>query len=291
MVSAQTNIGKSIFVQNLALSMTAGHTKLMDKFTVEQAKVLYLDLEMGESALYQRFKTMCAKDQIIAKDLYVRHLPDFNILKPGYQRSLEKWISDLGIKVLILDPLSNSWAGDPNDGQQVGQFTAYLNTLIAKYSISVLIVHHWRKATKDFKGGSEMAAGSFRWGGWLDNHITLQGAPDSITISFEKSRNASRLKPFLAKINDETLSFEFITDYEKKFTDSTLGELFNSFGMDRVAVPELIKRAVDEKKCSKTTIRKLIDESTFFKVDRSQKTHYLVKKGVGGDFCDENELG
>jgi hypothetical protein len=82
----------------------------------------------------------------------------------------------------------------------------------------------------------------------------------------------------LAKINTDTLQFEYLTDFEKKFTQDTLAQLFSDFGADRVSIPDLIKQAKDKKSGSEKTIRKLIAESTAFEIDKTGKTYYLVRK-------------
>jgi len=278
MISAQANIGKSLFVQNLSIAIALGKAKALDKFDVTHAKVLYLDLEMGESALMQRYQILCKDEPTNAPDLFVKYIPAPDFLDREFQATLENWLTTRSINVLIIDPLGNAWSGDENDKQEVGQLTAYLNTLIAKHQISILAVHHWRKASKDFKAGGEMAAGSYKWAAWLDYHVTLAGAPDSITITCEKSRHGMRFKPFLAKINTDTLQFEYLTDFEKKFTQDTLAQLFNDFRADRVSIPELISHAKEKKSGSEKTIRKLIAESAAFEIDKTGKTHYLVRK-------------
>ena len=123
-----------------------------------------------------------------------------------------------------------------------------------------------------------MAAGSYKWAAWLDHHITLEGTLRNLTVCCQKSRNCARFEPFLIKLNEENMWFEFLADYEKKFTDQNLKELFVSFNADRVSVPDLIQRAETQKICSKDTVRKLIKMSNEFEVDKTQKTHHLVLK-------------
>ncbi len=287
MISAQANIGKSIFVQNCALAMATGQSRLLDKFDIAPAKVLYLDLEMGESALKERFQKMCAKDNITADNLYVKYLPSADLLEEADRQQLEGWLADLAVDVLIIDPLGNAWFGNENEKEQVSKLTAYLNTLIERFGVAILVVHHWRKSTKDYRSGGQMAAGSYKWEAWLDCHITLEGASSSVTVSCQKSRNSARFAPFIAKIDTDALWFEFITDYEKKFTEETLMMLFEEFDKDQVAVPELIKKAKETKLCSGTTLRELIRNSTLFEVNKTGKTHLLMKKGSLEELYDE----
>ena len=280
MISAAPNVGKSIFVQNIALDL-ATITPFMGKFDVSIANVLYLDLEMGESALHERFQKMCATRGIKNIDnLFVKHIPALNLLEETKQMHLEKWLINFKIDVLILDPLGNAWVGDESKQEQVGGLTAYLNTLIEKYGVSILVVHHWRKATQFFKSGGQMAAGSYKWEAWLDTHVTLEGNSSSVAISCHKNRNRPRFNPFLAKLNSDTLSFQYIADCQKKFDENTLVDLFDSFGLVRVSVPDLKKRAIEQKICSSTTLDKLIKQAKLFKVDDSGKKHFLVKKAT-----------
>jgi hypothetical protein len=287
MISAAPNVGKSILVQNMALDIASGKSLFMEKFPVASGKVLYLDLEMGDSSLQERFQKMCDAKTISGDNLYLKYLPTLNLLEEPSRKLIEAWLEESKIQVLILDPLGNAWAGDESKQEQVGQLTAYLNTLIKKFGISILVVHHWRKATKDFKSGGQMAAGSYKWEAWLDTHVTLEGQSSSVTISCHKNRNRPKFPPFLVKLNVDNLCFEFVADFQKQFTADTLQSLFDSFNADRVAIPDLIERAKEQKVCSETTLRKLFKETKQFRTDASSKTHYLVKKDPENQGWDE----
>ena len=268
MISASPNIGKSFFLQNLALAIASGQDKFLGKFPVTQGRVLYLDLEMGEPALKQRFQQMC-KD-IKTENLFIKYEPGFDLLDVKDQKSLEEWISKFKIDVLIIDPIGDAWSGDENNKQEVGKLTSYLNKLKSKYKIAILISHHWKKKTKENKRGGEMASGSYKWQAWLDHHITLEGDINCVTVSCEKDRNNPRFDPFIIKLNKETFFFEFVTDFEQKFNEQTLSDLFDSFNSERVEVKQLIERAKEQKICAGNTIRKLIKESTLFETDKSK---------------------
>ena len=80
---------------------------------------------------------------------------------------------DFNINVLILDPIGSAWQGDENDKKEVSKLTSRFDSLISRKNISIVIVHHWRKPTRDSKTGGEMASGSYKWAAWVDIHITL----------------------------------------------------------------------------------------------------------------------
>lgn len=290
MISAQANIGKSFLVQNLALALTTGKISFLDKYSIQPARVLLLDLEMGESALKARLEKMFTQQGLKAPSLFIKYVPGINLLDSTWQKWLESQIKDLKIEALIIDPLSNAWSGDENNKQEVQRLTAYLDSLIYRFKISILLTHHWRKATKENKSGGEMAAGSYKWSAWLDHHITLQGDINSVTVNCEKSRNGQRFKSFLMKLNPETLWFEYTGDFTKKYTEETLASIFvrcDTLGTGKAAVPDLKKFAKEHKNefCSEGTVKKLIDEikdtgSHVFEVvsNGRGKTSYLIKK-------------
>lgn len=283
-ISASTNTGKSFFLQNLALAIATGHDKFLGRFCIKGGRVLYLDYEMGKSALQERFRKMCTSS--VADNLFVKYISSFNLLDKKDQNMLEIWLSELKADVLIIDPVGDAWQGDENDKKEVASVTSYLNALKDRFSTSILISHHWRKLNKDNKRGGEMASGSYKWGAWSDHHITLEGDKGNLALACGKSRNSAKFESFRIRLNVETLWFEYLGDYEKKFDDSTLIMLFDSFSLDRVAVPELIKKAEADKICSESTLRGIISDSKIFLVDKSGKTHYLVKKANQGELLD-----
>lgn len=262
MITAKTNTGKSIFAQNMALSLTNGSKSFLNQ-AVNPASVLYLDFEMGDSALKDRFETM-TKDRLQPENLYIKHLSDFDILNDNHQEKFNSWISNLKVDVVILDPIGSAWLGDENDKLAVSEVTRFLNTLIDKFGLSIVIVHHWRKSTKDNSGGGEMAAGSYKWGAWVDNHFTLAGEINSLTVSCEKARHGSRIKPFLIRLNEDPCLFEFLTNYETKFTDQIIVSMFEDIGKVEVTRQELIEFSKANKGPCASKIDDLVKVSSLF---------------------------
>jgi len=295
MISATANVGKSIFLQNLSLCMAQGKENYLERFTIKQAKVLYLDLEMGNSALFERFKIMCEDSK--ADNLIVKYMPSMDLMKPERRIELESIIEEHNIEVVILDPLGNAWCGDENNRQSVGELTAYMNELISRFNVSIIVAHHWRKATKDFKQGGGMAAGSYGWGAWVDNHVTMSGESDSITIACDKSRNCAKFSPFRAKLNIEGLWMEYSGDYDIKFTQSTLVTLYEAlqqeYGKD-VPVAEMAKYAKANNICSRNTINNLIQKDAdsgfpVFEMKLDGKKRILTTKELRAEDYEQQE--
>lgn len=286
MISAKANMGKSFFLLNMLVSLCKGEDKFINKFYNEKIPpiALYIDLEMGESALQERLKTMGTATDL--KNLYVQCMYGWDMLNEEYKTALEDIIVSKKINIIAFDPLGSLWNGDENKRESVKQLTDYFDYLLDKYGISVILTHHWRKSTKDSKDGAEMAAGSYGWNKWLDNHITIQGEPTSMVISCDKSRNQERWAQFRLKLNKENLTLEFIGDFKNntKFTDEDMLGIFNSFKQEKVNLPDFVRKGKGV--CSRTTLYRLLDDSKYLAVNKEDKPFYIYRKNSQPDFVD-----
>ncbi|MBU4311916.1 MAG: AAA family ATPase [Candidatus Omnitrophica bacterium] len=290
MISGWAGTCKSILLQNFALAMACGKKDVLGKFEILPAKVLYLDLEMGNSRLKARFEKMCAKEPLAEENLFVIHLPGgIDLNDSPDMLMVQGWIEKFEIDVVIIDPLGSAWHGNENLQEEVQPFTLCLNReLIEKHGVGLLMSHHWKKSTKDFQTGGQMAAGSYKWPAWLDCHITIEGPNETdLTIKSSKQRDLESFKTFLVKLDRDTLWLEFIKDFEKKFFASTLEDLFDSFKSERVSTSQLFERAKEQKICEKTTIRKLIAASKVFDVDKRKTPFVLSRKGTNKDLYED----
>ena len=228
---------------------------------------------MGEAALQQRLIKMGEKTNL--NNFYVQSLYGWDMLDKTYQVALEDFIIDKKIQIIGFDPLGSVWNGYENKRESVKQLTDYFDSLLDRFSVSIILTHHWRKMTKEFKEGGEMAAGSYGWEKWLDNHVTIAGEEPSLILACQKNRNQKKWERILIGLNEENLSFEFKADFQnvKKFTEEDLLGLFNSFRVEKVTQKDLIERG--KNMCSKSTILNLINSSNQLKVNK-EKRPYLI---------------
>jgi hypothetical protein len=242
---------------------------------------------MGESMLKERFQKMIAGRDVPKGLIHVKTIMGGNLLDESAQAALREWIKALEIEVLVIDPIGSIWLGDENDKGEVSQLTSFFDSLIKDYGIAIVLVHHWRKAGKDFKTGGEMAAGSYKWAAWVDIHITLNGKLGSLTVECQKARAGKRFEPFRVTLDEEALTFNYAGDFVKKFDNKTLLEVFEACGGGKVSIPAMIKKARELGKGSPAVIRQLIKGSPDFETDTSQKTYYIERKAKTEDRTNE----
>jgi len=273
-ISGAQGTCKSFMCMNLALALAEGRNSYL-KMPIKQAKALYMAGEGGEADMFQRFTTMG-----ISENVYVKYTPEIDLFNNVYQKLIRQWIKDLGINIVIFDPISQFWTGEEKDKSDLIQLTKYIDSLLSDYDVSVILTHHWKKPTKDMKSGLMMASGSYWWNAWCDGHITLMGTPASLIVSFEKARSAACPDPLIAKLNPDTLFLEFVTDFKIKVTEEDLEELFNQFGQDEVSLNAFVNLAKKKNKGCRTTLWRRLNESKVLEKFKKGKRVYIRRKDI-----------
>jgi hypothetical protein len=278
MISARTNKGKSILAQQIALAISGADLgkDFFDLFEVKKGNVLYLDFEMGEPVVKDRFQKML-QSRLIPDSLYIKSMLGVDITE--IKHNFKKWIEQFSIDVVVLDPIGSAWFGDENSKKEVTGLTAYLDSLIEKYGISFLLVHHHRKATDSHSEDGEMAAGSYKWTGWLDHQVILSGECKSMKLKCAKSRTGPAFEPIILCLNPDTLHFEYIGPCKSKYTEYDLLPLIEKAlqgaGKEEISMPDLIKYSRKNHGPGKDKIRELVKSSEKIKINKKGKTHYV----------------
>ena len=139
-------IGKSMFAQQLAFSLTTGENFL--GFKVNPSHVLYVNTESDIKQLKQRFKLMNLNPNIDKLDVI-----DSNEIEDFYIRDIERDIQKLTYDgdslFLIIDMLKDivfDTNYDLNNYQEINDVVfRKLKELCRKYNITILVTHHLNK--------------------------------------------------------------------------------------------------------------------------------------------------
>lgn len=84
----------------------------------------------------------------------------FNFKDENHWEQLGELMSEIGAQVLMVDPVTQLYGDDENDGQKVRQFMIKFRDFAVKKNITVVAIHHNRK---DTKVGGNSARGSTSW--------------------------------------------------------------------------------------------------------------------------------
>ncbi len=194
-------VGKSMFAQQLAFSLTTGENFL--GFKVNSSHVLYISTESDLNQLSERFKLMnlnpnIEKLHIIDQD----DIPDF------YIRDIERDIHDLTNNAtplfVIIDMLKDIKFDsdyDMNSYQDINDIVfRKLKELCRKYNITLLVTHHLNKR--------DDTMGSVGLNADVSGIIKLKESKNNynkLTLNY-KSRDLSRLELNLKRNENQSFS-------------------------------------------------------------------------------------
>lgn len=194
-------VGKSMFAQQLAFSLTTGEDFL--GFKVNPSHVLYVTTEGDINQLQRRFKLMD-----LTPDLDKLHIIDCDDISDFYIRDIESDIHDITYNgeslFVIIDMLKdikfdNNY--DLNNYQEINDVVfRKLKELCRKYNITILVTHHLNKR--------DDTMGSVGINADVSGIIKLKEAKSNynkLTLDY-KSRDLSRLELNIKRNDNQTFS-------------------------------------------------------------------------------------
>lgn len=135
----------------------------------------------------------------------------------GYTE-LEKEIIRTRPRVVIIDPVYNSFSAKLADDYESGLAIDRLNMLRGTYKVSFILIAHDRKAEHvegaTYHYGTDELFGSGRWKKWLDTIVYVELKNDGdpmvdLKLSFEKTRHSEhKVKEVSVEINRDNLTFK-----------------------------------------------------------------------------------
>jgi RecA-family ATPase len=185
---------------------------------VNRAPTMMLQLEIPKMLFKERVKKYLIGNKLLAPpDYWVITEPDL-VLDRGYGiQAMDTLISTFKPKVVIIDPIYKIMAGDMNNNAEVKPVLDLFDRWIKLYNISIILVGHPRKPSKEELsdgldyGGYELMGGSY-WANWFDTMIKVNASAGStVILEYKKVRNAQIEIPAQSiRINRDTLEFSVL---------------------------------------------------------------------------------
>jgi len=233
LVSGAPKVGKSIFVENLALSIASG-MPFLERFAVAPSpngyndghRVLLLDRELSERSLYDRLNALIehkAGYGLADDKLLIDHRIQVRLDEPGATTALINLIRVNNADVIILDTAYKFFAGDLESSKSVKTALKTLDDAIGETGCTVVLTHHHRKGQMN-KGKEEaphpdQVVGSFLWTGWPNGTVLLNflnrrvESPFNTVASFVAFRDCAPPDPLALYRGRESIAYTSIVPY------------------------------------------------------------------------------
>ena len=228
LISGAPKAGKSLLVEQMALSIASG-IPFLHRFPIDEPRrVLLLDRELSERALFDRlqaFTTHRPGYKVGYDNLLVDHDHHLRLdLKDSYGPA-SQLVEQNGADVIILDTAYKFFQGDMESSGALRKVFDTLDRLIQETGVSVVVTHHQRKKVSGQKrgqadvGDQDNVAGSFLWTGWPNATILLDfmdrklNSPFNVVASFVAFRDAAPPEPLALYRDKDSINYSTIQDY------------------------------------------------------------------------------
>lgn len=228
LIAGKPKVGKSIFAENLALSLAAG-IPFLNRFKPDHpTRVLLLDRELSKRSLFERL--MALSDyrpgyRAAWDNLCVDHDMMVKIDQPDAYEKLHKLVKHNGVEVIMLDTAYKFVTGDLESSTRMSKAFDVLDKLIHETGVAIVLTHHIRKSQGNSAGKNQDSpdpdnvAGSFLWTGWPNATILLTYLNRSVqdpfnsVCHFTSFRDHAPPDPVALYRDRESIGYSAISDY------------------------------------------------------------------------------
>jgi RecA-family ATPase len=200
---------KSMLASRFMLACSTGTDWLGFHTPQEGLKVLYLQLEVPEAMLQERFLVMTGGEEYgVLEDPMIWTEAFLKLDTDSGFKALEEALVEHKPNVLVIDPLYKLLSGNISEQHHIGTLLDNLDKLIAVHRISLMIISHSRKPGTDKttdNWGSDDLLGSVLLSAWPDSVIKVERKKGGgLTVSFDVVRHAkTQIQPIDLEVTDD----------------------------------------------------------------------------------------
>lgn len=164
-ITGDSKSGKTCLSQELAVCLAEGKPWL-DKFQCKQGKVLYINLEVQEASLFERFKRIYTANRWNMTKAGMKNIVVWNLR--GHAVPLDKLAAKIIRRcrnegpfiAIVLDPLYKVQQGDENSAEAITSFCNALDKIAQETGAAVIYDHHHPKGFMGERKAIDRGAGS-----------------------------------------------------------------------------------------------------------------------------------
>ena len=202
LLAASPKLGKTWLAVEFALAVAAGG-KVLGRFPARQTgPVLVFGAEDDPPDLRLRFDAVAEVRGVDLEHapLLLLDVPALSLQRRDHFERLRATVADVSPRLLVLDPFVRIADVDENSSTEVSALLGSLRALQREFALSVLLVHHMRKAPSRYL--AQRLRGSSDFAAWYDSALFLTSARDNLQLTVEH-RRARAPEPFSLRLVDE----------------------------------------------------------------------------------------
>ena len=197
LISGPTGVGKTTFVEQLALCCASG-TPFMGIEIKKAFPVLFLQAESDTEILQRDLCSISEALKIDAaqlqKNFIVRRV--FGIKVEQLLQAIKSFINQHRPSVIVLDNYQSFISGDINSTQTSAEFVLGMNQLLIEYNVALVLVAHFPKTSgyqREGRSSAYSAAGSSYLPNWARASVEIHTVKNKDSVfRLEFGKNAER---------------------------------------------------------------------------------------------------
>lgn len=219
---------KTFVTLAMAYSIASGYD-FLNKYSVRQGKVIYLDKENGIGIMKQR-TAMLKKGMELEVGTFPIGFICFSQLKVDKLNDIskiEELIQEEKPLLLVIDTYRRAVSFDENDAGEVSRlFVDTLRPLVEKYDLSIILIHHNRKGNGESSDEMDELRGSSDLANYADVILKMERNSNTLILKQLKNRNAQEEVPIkiLNEFSDDYVKLWYEGEYIKKNASERFAE-------------------------------------------------------------------
>lgn len=246
--AGKPKLGKSWLGLGMAVAVASGG-HVLGAIPVKQGDVLYLALEDGERRLQERLQKVIGNGSIPEK---LDFATEWKRLNEGGIEHLEEWLNaHPDARLIIIDTLKRVRQRGRSKAQLYDidyEALEPLGELGRKYGISIVVIHHTRKA--DSEDPLELISGSFGLSGSADGALILKrprGQGDAVLNSTGRDFEEQEIA---LKWDEVIYGWNIVGDAQEIYLTKERREIIDLLEIEKTLTPKEAARLLNRKDAS-----------------------------------------
>ena len=186
-IGGEPKCGKSVLALSIAVAVASGKPCLGQFDVSHQGRVLLFAAEDPLNVVKNRIAAIALSyaAALSALDILVITRPSLRLDLDADYELLKNTVERFSPRLLILDPFVRLHRVDENAAGEIAPLLSRLRHLQRTFHLSVIVVHHARKDSKNTRAGQALR-GSSEFHAWGDSNLYLRRKPsDALSLTIE----------------------------------------------------------------------------------------------------------
>jgi AAA domain-containing protein len=193
---------KTSIALHIAAAVAGGH-RVFDRFATERGPVLFVSEEDPGSILQMRLEAFVIGHgwgrRGVLQNVHYCAVEGVTLTDARWQQRLRGEVERLGVRLVVLDPLTELVAGEENSASEMRPCIRFARSLCRPTGAAVMMLHHAGKAREGSRSIDRVRGSSAFYSASRAVYALEDRGSDTVAIECVKASRTARPRPFAVK--------------------------------------------------------------------------------------------